>query len=127
MEIFLAQLFGLYFLIMGVLVLVRRRAVMPAIADVATNRAVLFTLAILELGAGLALVLAYPTVEWTLTGIFSVIGYMLVVEGLLYLAAPHRIAQKFLKKFNKSEWFMAGGVAAVLLGGYLVAVGFRLL
>ncbi|MBP9757161.1 MAG: hypothetical protein KBD06_01015 [Candidatus Pacebacteria bacterium] len=127
MEIFLAKLFGLYFLIIGVIVLVRRKAVMPAVAELAGNRPVLLTLAIIEIGAGLALALAYPTITWSIEGIFSVIGYMLLVEGLIYLASPYRTTQKFLRSFNKSEWFMTGAVASVLVGGYMVAYGFNLL
>lgn len=127
MEIFLAKLFGLYFLIIGIVILIRRKSVMPAISELSGNRPVLFTIAIIEIAAGLALVLAYPTIQWNIEGIFAIIGYMLVVEGLLYLASPHRTTQRFMKAFNKSEWFMAGGVAAVLVGAYLVAYGFRLL
>lgn len=127
MEIFLAKLFGLYFLILGIIILVRRKAVMPAISELTGNRPVLLTLAFIEIGAGLALVLAFPTITWDVQGIFSVIGYMLLVEGLIYLASPYRTTQKFLKSFNRSEWFMSGAVAAVLVGGYLVAYGFQLL
>ncbi len=127
MEIFLAKLFGLYFLILGVIILIRRKAVMPAISELAGNRPVLLTLAVLDIGAGLALVLAYPMITWDVHGIFSVIGYMLLVEGIIYLASPYRTTQRFIRSFNKSEWFMSGAVASVLLGGYLVAYGFALL
>ncbi len=127
MEIFLAKLFGLYFLILGVIILIRRKAIMPAISELTSNRPVLLTLAVIEIGAGLALVLTFPTITWDVDGIFSVIGYMLLVEGLIYLASPYRTTQKFIKSFNKSEWFMSGAVASVLVGGYLVAYGFALL
>ena len=127
MEIFLAKLFGLYFLILGVIILIRRKAVMPAISELSGNRPVLLTLAVLDIGAGLALVLTFPTITWDVEGIFSVIGYMLLVEGLIYLASPYRMTQKFIKSFNKSEWFMSGAVASVLVGGYLTAYGFALL
>lgn len=127
MEIFLAKLFGLYFLIIGIIILVRRKAVMPAISELTSNRPVLLALAIIEIGAGLALALAYPTITWDVQGIFAVIGYMLLVEGLLYLVSPYRMTQRFVKSFNKSEWFMSGAVASVLVGGYLVAYGFNLL
>jgi hypothetical protein len=126
MEIFLAKLFGLYFLITGIIILIRRRAVMPAVSELAGNRPVLLTLAIIEIGAGLALVLSYPTIEWSVEGVFATIGYMLLVEGVIYLAAPYKATQKFIKSFNKSEWFMSGGVGALLVGVYLVAYGFNL-
>lgn len=126
MEIFLAKLFGLYFLIIGIVILVRRKAVMPAVGELVGNRPVLLTLAIIEIGAGLALTLAYPTIQWSVEGIFSTIGYMLLVEGLIYLASPYKTTQRFIKSFNRSEWFMSGGVASVLIGAYLVAYGFNL-
>ncbi len=127
MEIFLAKLFGLYFLILGVVVLIRRKAVMPAVGELASNRPVLLTITIIEIGAGLALALAYPVITWDVEGIFSIIGYMLIVEGVIYLASPYKTTQKFVKSFNKSEWFMTGAVVSVLLGAYLVAYGFALL
>jgi hypothetical protein len=127
MEIFLAKLFGLYFLTIGVIILIRRKAVMPAVTELAGNRPVLLTISVIEIGAGLALALAYPVITWSVEGIFSVIGYMLLVEGLIYLASPYRTTQKFIRSFNRSEWFMAGAVASVLVGGYLVAYGFNLL
>lgn len=127
MEIFLAKLFGLYFLVIGIIILVRRKAVMPAITELTGNRPVLLTLAIIEIGAGLALILAYPTITWSIGGVFAIIGYMLFIEGLLYLASPYKMTQKFVKSFNRSEWFMSGAVASVLVGAYLVAYGFALL
>lgn len=127
MEIFLAKLFGLYFLVIGIVILIRRKAVMPAIAELAGNRPVLLTLAIIEIGAGLAVILAYPVIDWSVKGLFAIIGYMLFIEGLIYLASPYRATQRFIKAFNRSEWFMSGGVAAVLMGAYLVAYGFNLL
>ena len=127
MEIFLAKLFGLYFLIIGIVVLIRRKAVMPAVNELIGNRPVLLALAIIEIAAGLGLVLAYPKVEISVTGLFALVGYMLVVEGLLYLASPYRMTQKFMRAFNRSEWFMTGAVVSVLVGAYLVAYGFNLL
>ncbi len=126
MEIFLAKLFGLYFLIIGIIILVRRKAVMPAVSELVSNRAVLITLAIIEIGAGLALTLTYPTIQWSVDGILSTIGYMLLVEGLIYLASPYKPTQKFIKQFNKSHWLISGGVASVVVGAYLVAYGFNL-
>ncbi len=127
MEIFLAKLFGLYFLILGIIILIRRKAIMPAISELTGNRPVLLTLAIIEIGAGLALVLAFPVVTFDVQGVFSVIGYMLLVEGVIYFASPYKTTQRFIKSFNRSEWFMSGAVLSVLIGGYLVAYGFKLL
>ena len=126
METFFAQLFGLYFIIVGVIVLIRRRAVMPAITELAANRPLLLTIAFEEIVAGLALVLTFPTIGLNVAGVMAIVGYMLVIEGILHLAAPYRVVQKLIRGFNKPEWYMAGGVLAVVTGIYLVGVGFNL-
>ncbi len=126
MELFFAQLFGIYMFIMGVAMFVRGQSLMPAVNDLLRNRALLLVLAVLELAAGLALVLAYPMVSFSLEGVLSLLGYVLVIEGIIYLAAPSRFIQMILRKFNRPFWYQVGGPAAAVLGAYLAAVGFGL-
>lgn len=124
MDIFLAQLFGLYFIIVGAIVAIRRQSFMPAIADLANNRGLLLVLSVVEIIAGLALVLAYPTVTYDFVGIISLIGWMMLIEGILYLALPARSVQKLIRNFNTPSWYVYGGAVAVVLGVYLAGVGF---
>lgn len=122
--IFFAQLFGLYFIITGALVAIRRCSIMPAVSDLGNNRGLVLVLAFIELAAGLALVLVYPAVSFELTGIISLIGWVMVVESLLYLALPANIIRKFIRWFNKPSWYVAGGILSILIGVYLAAIGF---
>lgn len=127
MEIFLAQLLGLYFIIVGTIVLVRRKSIMPTITDLAGNRPLLFTIALIELVAGIAVVLIYPTLSWSLQGLISLIGWMLLVEAVLYLTMPIRVMQKFIRSFNTPGWYVGGGIVAIVMGLYLASVGFAIL
>lgn len=120
----IAQLLGLYFIIVAVLVLVRRRSIMPAVSDLAENRPLLFVVALVELAAGLALILTQPSILESWMGIMSVIGWMLVIEAIIYLALPARKVQKFIKRFNKREWYLGGGIVALALGAALAGYGF---
>jgi len=120
----LAQLLGLYFIIVGVIVLYRRKSIMPAIAQLAANRALLLVIALVEILAGLAVILSYPQIEASLDGVLAVIGWILIVEGVLYLALPVKIVQRFVRKFNNETWYGTGGVIAILLGGYLAGASF---
>lgn len=124
--LFLAQLFGLYFLIVGAIVILRQQAVMPAIADIVENRAVLYILALVELGAGLAVAIAYPNVSLDWMGIISLVGWTMLIEGVLYLALPAKKVQKFVKTFNTQSWYVSGGILSIVLGAYLAGVGFGL-
>lgn len=124
--IFLAQLFGLYFLVVGAIVLLRQSTVMPAIADIAANRGLLYLIALIELAAGLAVIITYPDVSYDWMGVISLVGWMMVVEGILYLALPAKKVQKFVKSFNTPSWYLSGGVLSIVLGAYLAGVGFGL-
>lgn len=123
----LPQLLGLYFLIVGVIVVARRASIMPALSQIVANRPLLLVISLAELLAGLAIILNYSEVSFTTEGVIAVIGWMLVVEGILYLATPMRVVQKFIKAFNKQEWYAAGGVLAVVIGAYLSIVGFGMM
>ncbi|HEY4524918.1 MAG TPA: hypothetical protein VJL39_00970 [Candidatus Paceibacterota bacterium] len=120
------QLVGLYLLIVGVIVLYRRKSIMPAVSQLAANRLMVVILALMELSAGLAIVLTYPAVSWDWMGIVAIVGWVLVIESIIYIAMPYARVQRFIRYFNKNEWYQAGGVVAVIAGAYLSAVGFGL-
>lgn len=120
----LAQLLGLYFIIVGVVVLYRRKSIMPAVSQLVANRALLFFIALSELLAGLAIILTYPSITWNVDGVIAVIGWVLVLEGVLYLALPSRKVQRFVRNFSKPNWYNAGGALAVVAGIYMAGVGF---
>lgn len=122
--IFLTKLFGIYFILVGLVVILRRGSLLPIIREIMANRSLLFVLGAAELIAGLALVLVYPEIGFTIPGILSVIGWMLVVEGVLYMLLPLRKIKKMVASFNKPSWYLSGGVLSVALGGYLTASGF---
>ena len=123
-ELFVAKLLGLYLLIMGVLVLARKRSLMPGIMEIAKSRALLLVLGALEIGAGLTIVLAFSEVSMTPAGIIGLIGYMMIIEGLVYLSLPLKKIQKMVRSFGNKQWFISSGVVAALAGVYLAGYGF---
>ncbi len=127
MELFLAKLLGLYFLIMGAIVLFRRSAVMPTVAQLSANRALVLVIAVVELAAGLALVIAQPVVSVSVSGIIALVGYILIIESIVYIAAPTRYVQKMIRKFNRPMWYVVGGLVSIAAGIYLAGTGFGLI
>lgn len=122
--LFFAQLFGLYFIIVGAIMIWRKKSFMPVFAELAQNRLVLYILAFLELAAGLALIIAYPKVEMSWLGIISLVGWILAVESIFYLTVPTKTAKALIAKFNNDTWYTVGGVLSIILGAYLAHVGF---
>lgn len=124
MELFFAKLFGLYFIIVGAIVLVRRDTIMPVLKRMSQERAFLLVLAVIEIAAGLGLVIAFPRITLDLSGAISLVGYMLLVEGVIYLAAPSKYVRRMIGKFNRPVWYILGGIFSVLAGLYLAGKGF---
>lgn len=126
LSIFFAKLFGLYFLIAGVIVMYRQRSLMPAVTEIVGSRPLILTVALGQLLAGLALIIAHPifTADWR--GIITLIGAWIVFEALIYLMLPYGKVSKVLRKFNNGTWYTSGGFLAVMLGAYLTGIGFGL-
>jgi len=121
---FLAQTLGLYFVILGALVLLRQSSMLKVFSNLTKSPLALYLIALLELIAGLMLTVAYPQIGTDVAGVLSLIGYMLIVESVFYLGVPLGISRKFINKFNTAQWYVAGSVAAIALGGYLAGMGF---
>ncbi len=126
LSIFLAKLFGLYFLIAGVIVMYRQRSLMPSMTEVIGSRPLIITVAFGQLLAGLAILIAHPifTPDWH--GLITLIGAWIVIEALIYLLLPYGKVSRVLKNFNNGTWYTSGGFLAVMLGAYLTGKGFGL-
>jgi len=127
MELFLARLIGFYLLIVGLMVVFRKKAIMPAMADLGQHRGVLFAIGAIELAAGLSLAIAYPVVNVSLEGLFSLLGYIMIIESIIYFAFPAKALKKMIAKFSRPEWFIGGGLISIALGVYTLAFSFGLI
>lgn len=126
-SLFIAKLLGLYFLIVGLIFIMRRRSIMPVIAEFAGSRALVFLVAVLELGAGIALAIGHTIWTPDYRGIITLIGWWLIVEGAIYLFTPITRMARLVAAFNSSGWYVSGGLTSMLLGAYLAGVGFGLI
>ena len=124
LSIFLAQLLGLYFLIAGVIIMVRRRSLIPAVAEFGHSRALVLVLALVELVAGLAIAIAHPVFSFDWRGLITLVGWWMMVESVIYLILPFASVRRLIRKFNTPRWYLAGGLISVVLGTYMAAAGF---
>ncbi|MEK7509376.1 MAG: hypothetical protein AAB605_01535 [Patescibacteria group bacterium] len=126
LSIFLAKLFGLYFLIAGGIIMMRQKSYMHIMMDVLGDKGLLMIVAACQLIAGLALVISHWiwTPNWQ--GVITLIGVWIAIEGVFYLAAPYTKVVKIVKMFNTPTWYTSGGLLSVVLGAYLAGKGFGL-
>ena len=124
LSIFLAQLLGLYFLVAGLVIMVRRRSLIPAVAEFGHNQALVLIVALVELIAGLAIAIAHPILSPDWRGIITLIGWWMIIESVIYFVLPFSGMRKLIRMFNHSRWYISGGFVSVVLGLYLAGAGF---
>jgi hypothetical protein len=123
--LFLSKVVGLTLIVIGLLIALRRRELVPVFATYTEQRLLRFIVSMIELVAGLALVLHNA---WSPPGaaILTLLGWMAVVEAVFYMLAPDDVVARFMAVFNTEGWYIAGGALAVAVGLYLAGFGFGL-
>lgn len=121
---FLMQLIGVYILLIGLIMMLRRKFFIHAMHDFIYNRALRFVIPALELAAGLALILTHNV--WTVGPelIVTCVGWLLAIESVLYLLLPEKTLIKSLSALNNKKMYVVGGALSMALGIYLIVVGF---
>ncbi len=126
-SLYLGQVFGLYLIIVGLIVLVKDEVFLPVVGAFLKDRVDRTMVSIIEVLAGLFYVVAFQ--EWwsVYVGILSFIGWAMLAEGIFYATAPERWIQWVARTFNVRGWYVIGGVGSIVIGAYLALVGFGLI
>jgi len=120
----LSQVFGIYLIIGGVSIWYRRRYFVPVLGAFAHDPLLRLIVGTMELVAGLFLVLTHNIWSSAAASIVTLFGWMLVLEGALYMIASDKFVERMFSMLNRPAWFVFGGIFAIVTGLYLVASGF---
>jgi hypothetical protein len=124
LTILLSKVLGIFFTILGATILLRRHYYLPVFAAFGRERLTRVTVSMIELMAGLFLVVMHNDWSSIAAAIISLIGWMAIAESAIYLALPDAWVEKFLYTFNTSGWYVTGGLLAMTAGVYLAGHGF---
>lgn len=122
--ILLSKVLGVFLLIVGATILLRRDYFIPVFAAYARERLVRTVTSLFELLIGLFLAMSNDWSSSFPAALITLIGWMVVAEGLIYLALPDELIEKLLRVFNTPLWYVVGGVLAVAAGIFLAGHGF---
>lgn len=123
----LAKVLGIFLLIVGVTLLLRRNYYVPVFAGFVRERLTRVVVSLAEILAALLLVMTHNDWSSLPAAIISALGWMALAEGGAYLVLPDQILDRFIATFNTPGWYVAGGVLAIVTGLYLAAHGFGLI
>ena len=123
---FLAQLFGVYLIIEGLVLLTRQSFVRKVVSEMMHSSAMCMLAGFLMLALGLVLVLNHNVWEWSVVGVITLISWLILLKSIVYLFLPEKTILRWAKPFDTKGWYLAAGVVVLLLGLYLVNIGFAL-
>lgn len=124
--LFLAQAIGIYFLVMGVALVVRNKELPRLINSFFDNEAMSFLVGFFALVVGLLIVLSHNIWESGVAWLVTLVGWVALVKGVMYLIVPktvEKIAKKMMVKSSALIWY---GIALILVGAWLAGRGFGL-
>lgn len=124
-SLFLAQVFGLYFILAGVAILIRPTAVME-LMQVMANRNATFLSGFIALLVGVPLVLLHNIWDGSWRVVITVLVWLTLFKGILRIFVPDLIASwadtliSYPSVVRHLVWVL------IILGMYLVYLGFEL-
>ncbi|NCN52300.1 hypothetical protein GW943_00605 [Candidatus Parcubacteria bacterium] len=122
-SIFLAQVFGLYFVITGIAMIVRPRAVETLIATLA-KRDFIFVTGFVALFIGVPLVLMHNIWDGTWRVVVTVIVWAALLKGVMRLFMPDMTAEWGKRLAGNRNMIRLLVWAITLVGFYLLYVSF---
>jgi hypothetical protein len=124
--IFLSRLFGLYFILVSLPMMLHKQAVVEMVTGLLRDPLMMFVLGLLALVGGLAMVLAHNI--WSggvLPVVVTIIGWLALVKGSLFLLLFSGDATGFyLGTLHYTQLFYLYMAICLALGAYLTYGGF---
>ncbi len=122
LSVFLAKLIGFYLLIAGLLCLFRKRQIEATAKEFAASKPSLVVSGEISLILGLIIAIDHSIWEYSWRGLITLIGYLLIVRGIMRFAFPSQVKKLFSKIIEKSFGLML--IVMLGIGTYLVYCGF---
>lgn len=123
--LFLAKVFGGYFLVVGLSMALRRKELGALFAAFAEDRALTYLTSVFALILGLVLVASHNlwTGGWPV--IITLLSWLVLIKAILYLLLPFDAMARVVKVFNRPAWYTVGGAITAGLGLFLAGKGFQ--
>ena len=126
-SIFLAKAFGLYYLISGVAILLRSKEFKNMLDDFIKNTYHIYFVGLFLTIIGILLVLTHNVWEGGWVVIITVMSWLILFKGVVYLLLPRDMLKSQIKWLGEKNWYTIGGVISILIGLYLGSKGFGVL
>jgi hypothetical protein len=125
-SLFLAQVFGLYMFVMGLSVLLKYNEMRKIIVDFMSSSSNSYMVGVFTFILGLLVVLSHNV--WggpVWVTLITVLGWLTLIKGAMYLLLSRSALKGVVGAFSKKAWLVISGLLMIILGIYLISVGFN--
>jgi hypothetical protein len=124
LTMYLAKLIGFSIGFFGLAMIVRTGNFQKTISQISKSDAMMTLISIFPLVAGFAIVLAHNVwvKDWSV--VITIIGWIILLIGLARLFYHKALMHQMAKKAKSKEFFKVLGIVLVIIGAYLVYMGF---
>lgn len=122
--ILLTKLIGLYILILGLAIVLRRKMVIEIVHEIFQNKSLAYIVGIMLVIVGLLVVLNHNIWQGTVETIITVIGWLVLAKGLVYLFIPMKSFKGMMKMLKNAGLYYLFALAYLAFGAWLAYVGF---
>jgi hypothetical protein len=123
---FLAQLFGLTLAVVSGALFLRPATIRSMLDEVVKNKLVTTILSLAGIMGGLAVVLTHNIWELSWTIFVTLLGWVALIKGTLYLIAPKLFEDLGSKVYSSTNRVRIILFLTLTFGLYLAAVGFQI-
>ena len=123
-SIFLAQLLGPFFLVLGIGMAATPQAWRAMAEEFLDSRALIFLAGLFAFLPGLAIVLTHNVWVFDWRVIVTIFGWLGLLGGTFRLLFPAQVKAIGLAMLEHTEWLRGGGIAVTVLGAVLAYFGF---
>lgn len=122
-SVFLAQLIGPLFLVMGLGMLINGEGYRGMAQEFLASRALIYIAGIMAFVPGLAIVLLHNVwvFDWRL--IITLLGWLSLIGGVFRLLFPRQVTTIGTAMLARGNFLMGGGIAVLALGAILTVIG----
>lgn len=124
MTTFFAQLVGLFFVIAGFSIAFKRKMFLTILHEIFQIRALSYLFGVILLAFGLFLVIKHNIWTGSRSIVITILGWYTLVEALIYLFLSQEHLMKILAWVENKKIYYIVALAHIVLGGFLVHMGF---
>ncbi len=120
LTLFFAKLWGIFFLVFGVLSIITRQ--LGRTIEMTEDKAFVISTGYTSFLMGLVTVLLHNVWVWDWPVVITIVAWSTTIKGITKIGFPERI-HKQAQRFKKNQWLSAA--ALIVLGAWLLWMGFK--